>query len=122
MMSQQRIPPEAQKILSEYQVLRENYVKIDAELKLIESELVEIDSILDTLKNLSEETEVYKLIGHIMVKKKKEDVIKELEERKELLTIKKEKYRNQLTLLEKKLKETSEQLKNILGKYGISIA
>jgi prefoldin beta subunit len=121
LMSQQRIPPEAQKLLSEYQALQNNYVKIDAELRLIETELAEIDNILDTLKTVKEETEIYKLVGHIMVKKSRDDVVKELEERKELLSIKKEKYKNQLSLLEKKLKELNEQIKSILERHGIAV-
>ncbi len=120
-MSQQRIPPEAQKLLSEYQALRDNYVKLDAELRLIDTELTEIDNVLDTLKNTGEDAEIYKLIGHVMVRKKKEDIVKELEERKELLNIKREKYRNQLGLIEKKLKELEQQIKTTLAKYGISI-
>ncbi len=120
-MSQQSIPPEVQQLLAQYQVLRDNYVKIDAELRLIEAELLEIDQVLDTLKTAEEDTEVYKVIGQIMIKKKKDEIIKELEERKELLGIKKEKYKNQLSILEKQINELDKKVKETLAKYGIKI-
>ncbi len=120
-MSQQRLPPEVQQTLAQYQTLRENYTKIDAELKLVEAELTDIDNILDTLKNIEGETEVFKQIGHILVKKSKDEVIKELEERKEILGIKKEKYKKQLEILEKQINELEKKLKDLLAKYGITI-
>jgi prefoldin beta subunit len=120
-LSQQRLPPEVQQLLTQYQTLRENYAKLDAELKLVESELTDIDHILDVLNNLKEETEIYKLVGHILVKKKREEVIKELEERKEILGIKKEKYKRQLEILGKQLGELEKKLKDTLAKYGITI-
>jgi prefoldin beta subunit len=120
-LSQQKLPPEVQQLLTQYQTLRENYAKLDAELKLVESELTDIDHILDVLNNLKEETEIYKLVGHILVKKKREEVIKELEERKEILGIKKEKYKRQLEILGKQLGELEKKLKETLARYGITI-
>ncbi len=120
-LSQQKLPPEVQQLLTQYQTLRENYAKLDAELKLVESELTDIDHILDVLNNLKEETEIYKLLGHILIKKKREEVIKELEERKEILGIKKEKYKRQLEILEKQLGELEKKLKDTLARYGITI-
>ncbi len=120
-MSQQRIPPEVQQLLTQYQMLRDNYVKIDAELKLVDAELAEIEQVLDTLNSIEGEAEVYKAIGRVMVKKGKEDVIKELEERKEFLGIKKEKYKNQLAVLQKQINDLERKLKETLAKYGMRI-
>lgn len=120
-MSQQSLPPEVQQTLIQYQTIRDNYLKLDAELKMIESELIDIENILQTLNTLKEDAEIYKMVGHILVKKKKSSVIKELEERKEILSIKKEKGKKQLEYLEKQLKELENKLKEQLSKYGISI-
>jgi prefoldin beta subunit len=120
-MSQQRIPPEVQQLLTQYQVLRDNYVKLDSELRVIEAELVEIDQVLDTLKNTSDDTEVYKIVGHVLIKKKKDEIVNELQERKELLNIKKEKYKNQLSVLEKQISDLDSKIKETLAKYGINI-
>ena len=120
-MSQQKIPPEVQQLLAQYQALRENYVRIDSELRLLEAELVEIDQVLDTVKSAEEGTELYKIVGHILIKKSKDEIIKELEERKELLGIKKEKYKNQLKAMEKQISELDSKIKEVLARYGVKI-
>jgi len=120
-MSQQKLPPEVQQTLAQYQSIRDTYVKIDAELRLIESELTDIDHILDTLKSIQEEPELYKMVGHILIKRSREEVVKELEERKEFLSIKKDKYKKQLTILEKQLNELEAKIKELLQKHGITV-
>ncbi len=120
-MSQQKLPPEVQQTLISYQTLRETYAKLEAELKIVESELAEIEQILSNIKDLPEDAEIYKLVGHVMVKKKKEDIMKELEEKKELLEIKKTKYKNQLDILAKQISDTESKLKELLSKYGMSV-
>lgn len=120
-MSQQKLPPEVQQALAQYQAIRESYLKIDTELRVIEAELADISTILDTLSTLSNDVEIYKLIGHILVRKTKESVIKELEERRELLNIKRDKYRKQISILEKQLKDLENKLREMLSKYGVTL-
>jgi len=50
----------------------------------LELEIVETDRALEELKKVGTEDAVYKTAGSVLVKAKKEDVIKELEEKKEL--------------------------------------
>ncbi|MEM0380564.1 MAG: prefoldin subunit beta [Desulfurococcaceae archaeon] len=120
-MAQQKLPPEVQQTIAQYQAIRDSYLKIDAELRAIEAELADINTILDTLSTMSNDVEVYKMIGHVLIRKSKENVVKELEERRELLNIKRDKYKRQLSILEKQLKDLESKLREILSKYGISI-
>lgn len=120
-MAQQKLPPEVQKLLTQYQALRESYVKIDVELKAIDSEIVDIDHLLSVLNNLSNDAELYKLVGHVLIRRSRDDLIKELEERKEILNLKKEKYGKQLEVLSKQLKELEEKIRDQLSKYGITV-
>ncbi len=120
-MSEQKLPPEVQQALVEYENLRNLLAKVETELRLTESELAEIEDILLNLKDLPEDVELYKSIGHILIKKKKDDVVKELEERKELLKVKGQKYKNQVEILRKQLAESEKKLKDLLAKYGIKV-
>jgi prefoldin beta subunit len=115
------LPPEIQRLLVQYQSVREHYTRIEAELRAVEAELSEIDSINDTLKNLDDNVELYKSVGHILVKKTRSEVLKELEERKELLTIKRDKYRKQLEFLNKQIQDLENKLREALAKHGITI-
>ena len=121
-MSEKTLPPEVQQLVIQYQTLREHYSRIETELRVVEAELSEIDNIVDTLKNLDENAELYKATGHILVKRSKAEILKELEERKELLTIKRDKYRKQLDFLTKQINELENKLKDALAKYGITVS
>ncbi|MEM4717235.1 MAG: prefoldin subunit beta [Desulfurococcaceae archaeon] len=119
-MSEKTLPPEVQQLVIQYQTLRDHYARIETELRVVEAELSEIDNIMDTLKNLSDDAELYKAVGHVLVRKTKSDVVKELEERKELLTIKRDKFRKQLEFLTKQINDLENKLREALGKYGIA--
>ncbi len=122
MSEQQKLPPEVQQALIEYENLRNMLAKIEAELKLTEGELAEIDEILSNLKELPDEVELFKSIGHILIKKDKESIKKELEERKELLQLKQQKYKNQIDILRRQVAESEKKLRDLLAKYGIRFA
>lgn len=113
------LPPEVQQLLIQYQTLKEHYARIETELQVVEAELSEIENITDTLKSLSDDTEVYKATGHILVKKTKADVMKELDERKELLLIKRDKYKKQLEFLNKQINDLENKIRELLEKYGL---
>lgn len=121
-MAEKSLPPEVQQLIIHYQTLREHYTRIETELRIVEAELSEIDNIMDTLKNLSDDAELYKATGHILVRKTKGEVVRELEERKELLTIKKDKYKKQLEFLTKQINELENKLREALSKHGIAVA
>ena len=120
-MSEQRLPPEVQQALIEYENLRNMLVKIEAELRITESEIAEINEILDNIKELPDDVELYKSIGHILLKKDRESVVKELEERKELLLVKQQKYRKQLEILRRQVSDSEKKVRDLLAKYGIRI-
>lgn len=121
-MSEKQLPPEIQQLVIQYQTLRDHYARIEAELRLVEAELSEIDSVMDTLKSLSDDAELYKAVGPILVRKTKADIVKELEERKELLTIKRDKYKKQLEFLSKQINDIESKLREALSKHGITVA
>ena len=109
-----QLPPEVQRLLIDYQSLQEQYVKLDSELKVLRRELSEIEDVITALKALPEDAEIYKSIGHVLVKRGRDDVLKELEERKELLDIKIKSKENQKKLLEKQLREKEALIKKYL--------
>lgn len=121
-MSERTLPPEVQQLIIQYQTLREHYSRIETELRVVEAELSEINNVMDTLKTLDENAELYKATGHILVRRSKSDIVKELEERKELLSLKKDKYRKQLDFLTKQINELENRLKEALTKHGITVA
>jgi len=120
-LREKSLPPEVQQLIIQYQTLREHYARIETELRTVEAELSEIDSINDALKNLDDSVELYKSVGHVLIKKTRSEILRELEERKELLIIRRDKYKKQLEFLNKQIQDLENKLRDALAKHGISV-
>ena len=83
-MSEQEIPPWLREQLSRLQQLQQNLQAILMQKQQIEVESMEIEKALEELKKLGEDEVVYKSAGPLLIKTKKDDTIRELEEKKEL--------------------------------------
>jgi prefoldin beta subunit len=83
-MSEQEIPPWLREQLSRLQQLQQNLQSILMQKQQIEVESMEMEKALEELKKLGEDEVVYKSAGPLLIKTKKDDTIKELEEKKEL--------------------------------------
>lgn len=83
-MSEQEIPPWLREQLSRLQQMQQNLQAILMQKQQIEVDSMEIEKALEELKKLGEEEVVYKTAGPLLIKTKKDDTIKELEEKKEL--------------------------------------
>ncbi len=93
------IPPKVQQILKQLNDMQKTYQNISVQKQQIQISLLEAKNAFDAMKN-SEDEYVYRLVGGVFIKMKKNDVISELEE-----TIK---------LLETRIKVLEEQEKKII--------
>ena len=116
----ERLPAEAEAKYNKYMKLREMLVNISRERLSIESMISEIESVLDELKNVPDNAETYRMIGSVLVKKPKSDIVKELEERKEELEIRAKALKGQEDALKSELDKLGKELQKILmgGKGG----
>ncbi len=105
----ERVPPEVQHYAVKYQQLQNLLAQILAEKSAVETELREINRVLSELEKLPDDVEIYKSIGHVLVRTSKADVKKELDEKKELLELR-------LKALEKQEKEARRQLEEVQAK------
>jgi prefoldin beta subunit len=83
-MSEQELPPWLREQVSRLQQLQQNLQAIMMQKQQLEVETVETDRALEELKKAGADDAVYKNAGSVLIKAKKEEVIKELEEKKEL--------------------------------------
>ncbi len=111
----QRIPPELEQAVIKYQQVESQLASIIAQKSVITSEINEIDRTLNILKSVNEDTPVYKNTGFVLIKVPRDEVIKELEERKEELEIR----LNSFSKMEETLKKQLEELKKKLEKFSI---
>ncbi|MEM2628012.1 MAG: prefoldin subunit beta, partial [Ignisphaera sp.] len=83
----EKIPPEVQQHAIKYQQIQTQLNQLIAEKSVLEQELREINRALEVLKNVPNDTEVYRAAGHLLIKISKEVAEKELNERKELIEL-----------------------------------
>src|SRR5688572_7883196 len=83
-MSEQELPPWVREQVSRLQELQQNLQAIMMQKQQLEVEMTETDRPLQELKKASPDDAIYKNAGSVLIKAKKEDVLKELEEKKEL--------------------------------------
>ena len=84
MSSGQQMPPWLQEQLAKMQQAQQNLQSIMAQKQQLEIEHLETEKALEEIKKAGENDDVYKHAGSILIKSNKNDLIADLEERKEL--------------------------------------
>ncbi len=108
-MSEQEIPPWLREQLARLNQLQQNLQAILMQKQQLEIEGMEIDKALEELRKATPDDTVYKTAGPILIKSKRDDLIKELEEKKELLN-------TRIAVLSKQEARLKENLKEVQGR------
>jgi len=103
------VPPWLREQLVRFDQLQQNLQAILVQKQQIEVESSETDRALSELRKATDDDAVYKSAGNILVKAKKEDLLKDLEERKELAN-------TRLTVLTKQEQRVRENAKDLQSK------
>lgn len=94
---------ETQEKISQLQILEQSMQNFMVQKQQFQQQLVEINS---ALKELKEAEQSYKIIGNVMVSAKKEDLTKDLEEKKKMLELR-------ISTIEKQEKQIKEKASNM---------
>ncbi|VVC05358.1 Prefoldin subunit beta [uncultured archaeon] len=101
---EQQMPPWLQEQVARLQQLQQNLQSITVQKQHLETEQLEAERALETLKKANDDDAVYKTAGSILIKSTKTSLISELEEKKELAN-------TRLTVLSKQELRVKENLK-----------
>lgn len=104
-MSQPELPPYLREQLARYDQVQQNLQAVLVQKQQVELELTETEKALEELGKAADSEAVYKFAGNLLVKVKKEDVIKELNEKKELGSTRKMVLAKQESRFRESLKE-----------------
>jgi prefoldin beta subunit len=120
-MSEQELPPWLKEQLSRLQQLQQNLQAIMMQKQQVEIEIVETDRALEELKKIGTQDPVYKSAGPILIKSQKEDLIRELGEKKELSNTRVMVLTKQETRVKDNLKEVENKINQMIrGAAGTS--
>jgi prefoldin beta subunit len=115
----ERIPPELQTELVKLQQLQDQLNRVVAEKSIIDSQLREVNKVLQELSQLPTGTTVYKIVGNLLVKVDKETVQKELDDQKTILELRSRTYQNQESKLRSQLEERQKKVNELMAKYNL---
>ncbi|HJU78417.1 MAG TPA: prefoldin subunit beta [Nitrososphaeraceae archaeon] len=113
-MSEQEIPPWLREQLSRMQQLQQNLQAILMQKQQLEAESVEIEKATEELKKSEQDVAVYKNVGPLMIKKKKDDTLKELDEKKDLANTRLVVLGKQETRVKENLKEVENKINEMI--------
>lgn len=114
----ERIPPEVEAKYSKYVKLRDTLAAVTQERVTIESAISEIDDVLEKINKLSSDVELYKLVGYVMVKSSRDEIIAELRNRREELELRLKAIKSQEEYLKKEVDRLAGELRTLLGGAG----
>ncbi len=120
-MVELNLTPHLQQKLEQAQKLQGELEVIISQRYQLELNLKEVEKTLEELEKVDEGTPIYKNIGSILVKaKSKEEIKKELEEKKEMLEIRLKAVKRQQELLQKKYEEIQREFAAAYGGGAVS--
>ena len=113
-MSEQELPPWLKEQLARLQQLQQNLQAIMMQKQQVELEISETERALEELKKTTSDDVVYKLAGPLMVKSDRDNLIKELEEKKELSNTRTVVLGKQESRVKENLKEVENKINQMM--------
>jgi prefoldin, beta subunit, archaeal len=113
-MSEQEIPPWLREQLTRLQQLQQNLQAILMQKQQLEAESVEIEKATEELKKSEQDEVVYKSVGPLLIKTKKDDTLKELDEKKDLSNTRLVVLGKQETRVKENLKEVENKINEMI--------
>jgi prefoldin beta subunit len=102
-------PPWIREQVSRLQQIQQNLQAIMMKKQQIEQETTETDRVIEEINKVDDDNEVYKSYNTLLIKSKREDILKDLNEKKDTLKIRME-------VVEKQEKRVSDNLKEVENK------
>lgn len=113
-MSEQEIPPWLREQLTRLQQLQQNLQAIMIQKQQLEAESVEIEKATEELKKSEKDEAIYKSVGPLLIKTKKDDTLKELDEKKDLANTRLVVLGKQETRVKENLKEVENKINEMI--------
>jgi prefoldin beta subunit len=111
----ERIPPEVEAKYTKYVKLRDTLSAVTQERVTLEGAISEIDDVLDKVSRLSADVDLYRLVGYVMVKSSRDEVIAELKNRREELELRLKAVKSQEEYLRREVDRLAGELRTLLG-------
>lgn len=116
-MMQEKMSPQTQHMLMQLQQYQQQLQMILSQKQQIELQLAEIDAAIESLKDVKDDT-VFKAVGPILARVKKDKTAKELSDTKEMLQLRIQTMDKQGEKVKEKMKEMNDKISKTLPSGG----
>ncbi|MCD1296140.1 prefoldin subunit beta [Methanocella sp. CWC-04] len=110
------LPPQVQNQLAQLQQVQQQAQALVQQKGQVEMLLRETETALEELNKVEDDATVYKSAGELLIKAKKEDVLKDLEEKKDSLDVRLKSLARQEERIQARFQQLQEQIKQSLSK------
>lgn len=112
------IPPQVQNQIAQLQQIQTQLQATGRQRMQLEAMLRDSENALEELEKVGEEYVIYKSVGELMIKSKREEVKEELAEKKETYELRIKTLERQEERLQKRQQQLQEQVRQALGGGG----
>jgi len=111
----EKVPPEVEAKYTKLMRLREALAAVAQEKASLEALKAEVEAVLEEIRKVPEGARLYKMVGSVLVEKNRDEVVKELEERKEDIEIRLKALNSQEEAPKKDIERLTQELQRLLG-------
>jgi len=109
------LPPQVQNMIAQLQTVQQQLQMVVSQRLQLENALKEIEEAIKEVEKASEDTPIYKTVGTVLVKTKKDEILKELNEKKETIEVRIRALSRQEEKLKDRLQELQNKVKSMLS-------
>ena len=119
-MSSKRISPKLQQYLTQLDRLQNTYLAVLSQKQSVDTQLIVVKNALSEIEKATDQQDVYKLVGNILVKEKREKLKNELSEMKTILETRQKTLENEVKRLSSELQKLNEVVSKMLKEEGLT--
>ncbi len=109
------LPPQVQNMIAQLQQTQQQLQMVITQKVQLENSLKELENAIQEVEKIDEGTPIFKTVGTILVKTSKDEVLKELKEKKETFEIRIKTLERQESKLKERLQELQKKIKSMLS-------
>ena len=102
-------------MIAQLQTVQQQLQMVVSQKLQLENALKEIEEAIKEVEKASEDTPIYKTVGTVLVKTKKDEILKELNEKKETIEVRIRALSRQEEKLKDRLQELQNKVKSMLS-------
>ena len=113
------VPKNIQHQIAQFQQMQQQAQAVSVQKQNLDLQVRETKKALEELQKVEEDSEVYKTAGNLLIKVKKDDMTKELEDRLETLELREKTIQRQEERVMKRLQEMQTSLQEAMDGSGL---